>query len=173
MAQFKSRCRVLWHQACELHQTRPTSKHRLLAWCVQYAGQLVTRTNKFEDGRTSWSTVTGRAEFPRPLVPWGEKVMFIEGGGKMKPAGPEPKWSEGIILALVDKSNEYIIGTPRGCIRSTATAPPVGPLRRLAALFSNSPCLGGRRFRQERVGCKSVLECCGRSEPPTGRRALL
>ena len=51
-------------------------------------------------------------------MPWGEKVHYIAGGGKMKPAGPGPKWQEGIFLGLVDKSNEYIIGTPQGCVRS-------------------------------------------------------
>ena len=37
----------------------------------------------------------------------------------MKPGSAAPKWSEGIFLALVDKSSEYIIGTPMGCVKSS------------------------------------------------------
>ena len=58
-------------------------------------------------------------KFPRPLMPWGEKVHFVEGGGKMKPNSAAPKWSEGIFLGLVDKSSEYIIGTPMDCVKSS------------------------------------------------------
>ena len=36
----------------------------------------------------------------------------------MKPAGPEPKWSEGIFLGFIDRSSEYIIGTPDGCVKT-------------------------------------------------------
>ena len=38
----------------------------------------------------------------------------------MKPGSAAPKWSEGIFLALVDKSSEYIIGTPTGCVKSSS-----------------------------------------------------
>ena len=37
----------------------------------------------------------------------------------MKPAGPEAKWSEGVYLSLIDKTSEYIIGTPNGCVKSS------------------------------------------------------
>ncbi|CAK0820942.1 unnamed protein product [Prorocentrum cordatum] len=64
--------------------------------------------------------MTGRLKFPRPLMPWGEKVHFIEGGSKVKPADEKPKWREGIFVGFVDKSNEYIIATPSGCLRSSS-----------------------------------------------------
>ena len=115
----KDKTRCLWHYFCELHGIEADATHALLPWCVQYAGQLLTRTVVGVDGKTAWRRITGRWNFPRPLMPWGEKVLFIEGGGKMKPAGPEPKWSEGVFLGLVDKTSEYVIGTPQGCLRSS------------------------------------------------------
>jgi len=131
--QEKNKCRAIWQQACELHQVSSSSNHRLLPWCVQYAAQLVTRTHKGDDGKTSWSIVTGRREFPRPLAPWGEKVMYIAGGGKFKP-GVQPKWQEGIILGLVDTSNEYVIGTPEGCVKSSN-------IKRVPKEFARDPTL--------------------------------
>ena len=80
--QFKNKARTLWHQACELHGVTAVPDHALLPWLVQYAGQLITRTHKYTDGRSGWSMITGRSEFPRPFVPWGEKVLYIAGGGK-------------------------------------------------------------------------------------------
>ena len=115
----KEKVRCIWHQACELHGTAPGSHHPMLPWCVQYAAQLLNRTVVGTDGKTAWRRVTGRVAFPRPLMPWGEMVHFIEGGGKMKPGSAAPKWSEGIFLALVDKSSEYVIGTPMGCVKSS------------------------------------------------------
>ena len=69
-------------------------------------------------GMTSWSRVTGRRRFPRKLVPWGEQVLYIAGGGKFKP-GVQAKWQEGIFLRIADHSNEYIIGTPEGCAKTS------------------------------------------------------
>ena len=34
------------------------------------------------------------------------------------PSGFASKWTEGIFLALIDKTNEYVIGTPTGVIKS-------------------------------------------------------
>lgn len=118
MHQLKNKCRALWHQACELHQIGGESHHRLLSWCVQFAGQLVTRTRKGTDGMTSWSIVTGRREFPRKLVPWGERVLYIAGGSKFKP-GVQAKLQDGIFLRLADHSNECTIGTIEGCVKTS------------------------------------------------------
>ena len=56
--EFKVKCRTLWFQACELHFGAGLGAGRkghqqLLPWCVQYAGQLITRTRKDANGRTA------------------------------------------------------------------------------------------------------------------------
>ena len=71
----KEKTRCIWKQACELHGMEPETKHPVLPWCVQYAGQLISRTVVGLDGLTAWRRITGRPTFPRQLVPWGEKVM--------------------------------------------------------------------------------------------------
>ena len=95
VGRVKAKTRCLWHQACEQHDITPDAKHHLLSWCVQYAGQLICRTVVGEDGKTGWRRTSGRVEFPRPLMPWGEKVHYIAGGGKMKPAGQGPSGRRG------------------------------------------------------------------------------
>jgi len=121
--QFKARCRTIWYQAADLHfggcsKANHEKALRLLPWCVQYAGQLVTRSCKNAEGKTPWTMVTGRREFPRPLIPWGEKVHFIPGGGKSKP-GVMPKWEAGIFLSFIEATNEYVIGTPDRIVKSS------------------------------------------------------
>ena len=74
--QVKDKSRCLWMQACELHGIDPGDNHALIPWCAQYAGQLLTRTHKTSDGRSGWSKVTGRREYPRPLVPWGKSPLY-------------------------------------------------------------------------------------------------
>ena len=118
--QWKCKTRMLWQQACELHGVAShTKNHRLMAWVIQYAAQLINLTVVSADGRTAWNKITGRKEFPRPLIPWGEKVLWIPGGGKAKP-GIEPKWLEGIFVGLVDLSNEYLVGTPEGIFKTAS-----------------------------------------------------
>ena len=85
--QFKGKCRVICSQTSELHGLELDAKHPLLPWAVAYAGQLVTRTVVTADGLTSYRKITGRREVPRPLQPWGEKVLFLPGGGK-----PNHEW---------------------------------------------------------------------------------
>ena len=113
----KCKARTLWHHARELHEIDPGDAHVAAIWCVQYAAKLINRTHKGDDGRTAWSRITGRREFPRPVAPWGEKVMYAMGGHKHKP-GVETKWGEGIFLDLVELTGEYVIGTPAGMVKS-------------------------------------------------------
>ena len=85
--EFKVKCRILWFHACEFHfgadlGAGRKGAQRLLPWCAQYAGQLISRTRKDANGQTAWTKITGRREFVRPLIPWGEKVQYIAGGGQ-------------------------------------------------------------------------------------------
>ena len=62
----------------------------------------------------------GPKEFLRPWIPWGENLQFSAGGSKAKAgvaprqsAGVAPRQSAGVSSALVDRSNEYLMGNPR------------------------------------------------------------
>ena len=116
--QLKNKARKLWHQFCELQGIKAGGGKHLLPWCIQYAAQLITRTHKGSDGKTPWGLITGRGIYNRPLIPWGERVLAIAGGGKFK-AGVSPKWVDAVFLAVLDDSSEYICGTPEGCFKSS------------------------------------------------------
>ena len=118
VAILKAKIRCLWHYACELHGIPQKERHMMLPWCVQYAGQLLSRTTVGPDGQTAWRRCTGRAKFPRPLMPWGEKLHYIEGGAKSRPGTEASKWHEGVFVAIIDRTNEYLIATPTGIVKT-------------------------------------------------------
>ena len=96
-----------------MHGVRMGPEHVCLAWAVQYASQIITRSHKGEDGHTGWSRAYGRKKLPRKFVRWGEKVLWLE--GTKKKVQLDEKWHDGIFLAIRDESEEAIIGTPTGC----------------------------------------------------------
>ena len=59
--------------------------------------------------------------------------MYSIGGRKFKP-GVETKWGEGILLDLVDLTNEYVIGTPAGIIKA-------GSIKRMTKDNARDPTL--------------------------------
>ena len=113
---IKDKTRVLVCWAREHHGVTMKSNHNLLPWAVQYAGQLLNRAHKGEDGLTAYQRSTGKRELPRKYAAWGEKVLWLEGSKKKAQAGE--KWHDGIFLGLVDESEEAVIGTPNGCFKS-------------------------------------------------------
>eukprot|EP00973_Karenia_brevis_P045940 6361855-Karenia_brevis.AAC.1 len=52
------------------------STHVLLPWIVEYAGEIVTRCRKGDDGRTAYERLRGKAPSCR-MMPVGEKVLFM------------------------------------------------------------------------------------------------
>ena len=118
----KDKTRCIWLQFCEMHGIKAETgnhRHQLLPWAVRYAGQLHTRTVKGADGRTGWQrTKGGWRDYPRKAIKWGEKVQYVEGGAKMKPQLEGKFASEGIFLGFIERTEEYIIGTPEGCVKT-------------------------------------------------------
>jgi len=118
----KDKTRCIWLQFCEMHGLKTETgnhRHQLLPWAVRYAGQLHTRTVKGADGRTGWQRHKGGwRDFPRKAIRWGEKVQYVQGGAKMKPQLEGKFAPEGIFLGFIERTEEYIIGTPEGCVKT-------------------------------------------------------
>jgi len=118
----KDKTRCIWLQFCEMHGLKTETgnhRHKLLPWAVRYAGQLHTRTVKGTDGRTAFQRhKDGWRDFPRKVIRWGEKVQYVQGGAKMKPQLEGKFASEGIFLGFIERTEEYIIGTPEGCVKT-------------------------------------------------------
>ncbi len=119
---IKDKTRCHWLQFCEMHGLKSETgnhRHQLLPWAIRYAGQLHTRTVKGADGRTAWQRHKGGwRDYPRKVLRWGEKVQYVQGGAKMKPQLEGKFAPEGIFLGFIERTEEYIIGTPEGCVKT-------------------------------------------------------
>ena len=58
-----------------------------------------------------------RREYKRRLPSWSEKVTYQISKEKKKSTA-ERKHAEGIFLGLVDRSDEILVGTPEGVVKS-------------------------------------------------------
>ena len=97
------------------------SSHPVLAWLVHHAGVLLSRFLIGVDGRTAYERLKGKS-FKRKLVPFGECVHYQPlgnpSGHKTRLNKMEPMWQDGIFLGIRNHTGEYLIGTPRGVVRS-------------------------------------------------------
>ena len=95
---------------------KPSTSSDLTPWCIRYSAQLANLTHVSDDVKTPYRRVTGRKEFPRPLVPWCSKVGYVPGGAKAKAA--LSKWEEVLVVGLHEATWEYVVLTPDGPVRS-------------------------------------------------------
>ncbi|MDA8582760.1 hypothetical protein N9L68_00975 [bacterium] len=92
----------------------------VLQWLVRWAAMLCTRYSIGRDGQTAHERMRGR-KCNSLVIPFGEAVLYKE---LKSSGGPSNKlqstWHDGIWLGQADKSNESLIGTEGGVIRSWA-----------------------------------------------------
>ena len=86
-------------------------------WLIDYSGELLTRFNVGQDGKTPFERLKGR-RFRKELVEFGEQVMYeIKAGnrqGKM-----ESKFAVGTFLGLL--GHEYVVADATGLALTTMT----------------------------------------------------
>ena len=87
----------------------------ILLWLVEHVGQLYSRYNVGEDGRTPMERLRGRG-MARPEFEFAERLLFMPlkpgRGGKF-----DPKFHFGIYLGRSGFSNEVVVGTEHGAVR--------------------------------------------------------
>ena len=113
----KERTRALWLYALELHGVNPNLEHEMAPWVVRYSAQVRNLSAVGADGCTPLARATGRRAFTKQLVPWGSKVLYASGTRKEK-SQMGAKWLPGIFVGFTDRTTEYVIATPDGCIRT-------------------------------------------------------
>eukprot|EP00971_Amphidinium_carterae_P102141 2021775-Amphidinium_carterae.3 len=109
-------------------------------------------------GRNRWACrITGRAAFPKTLVAFGNKV-FLSPRNRKEKAQLAPKFVEGIILVMVQKTLAHIVGTmAEGCSKIRVIKPMHEGEERDALLFLSvrgQPCEGRCRTGL----CRGVTE---------------
>ena len=88
--------------------------HDIAPWLVRHAGWLITRFQPKAEKRSAYFRVHG-VEYTRPLVEFGEYVLFRDNSPASLANKARSPWSSGVWLGRSDATDENIIGTSVGC----------------------------------------------------------
>ena len=115
-----SQVRALREQLFADYQLRIGADHTVLPWLVRQSAWLVTRYLKNTDGLTPYERRWGR-QCSSPLARFGETVTYrlTPVAAHLHPRGKlESSWETGLWLGRTTDSNECIIGTSNGVVRT-------------------------------------------------------
>ena len=111
---IESMARTLVHAAKELHGCDFPLQHSIRVFAIEYAAQLLNRGQKaIKDNRTAYELRKGRP-YRRKLPRYSEAVGYLKVAQGRRRMKFEDRWSTGIYLGLVERSNMVIVGTPEG-----------------------------------------------------------
>ena len=83
---------------------------------MEYSGQVVSKSQRsVSDGKTAYERRKQKS-YRKALIPFGELLMFMP-TGKPEDKG-EVRNLVGIMLGLVDRSDEVVIGTPERLVKA-------------------------------------------------------
>ena len=102
--EVESQARTLVHAAEQMHDTNLEPAHGLKLWAVEYAGQILSRSQRsMRDDKIAFEFRVG-LPYRRALPEFGEPVHFL----KVAPTGRRKKlgdrWETGTYVGIVDKS---------------------------------------------------------------------
>ena len=90
-------------------------EHVALAWCVRFAGQIISRTVKGADGLSAFQRAFQRSSHPRAmLAAWREKILYLE--ASKKKVQITDQLLDGVFFCIIGGSEEFIVGTLAGCV---------------------------------------------------------
>ena len=123
--EMQSTTRALVADAEWVHGTVFEPGSAFFTWAVEFSGQVVSRFQRsVSDGKTAYERQKLKS-CRKALVPFGELVMFMP-MEKPKDKG-EVRNCVGIMLGLVDRSDEVVIGTTERMVKARmAHRMPVG-----------------------------------------------
>ena len=87
--------------------------HDIALWLVRHAGWLISRFQPKAERRSAYFRVHG-VEYTRPLVEFGEYVLFRDSSPASLANKARSLWSSGVWLGRSDATDENIIGTATG-----------------------------------------------------------
>ena len=99
----------------ELHGVVVDLEHGALAWCVRFVGQIISRKLKGASELTACQRAFQRTSHPRAMPSaLGEQILYLE--ASKKKIQITDNFLDGIFLDIQEGSEEYVIGTPAGCV---------------------------------------------------------
>ena len=89
----------------------------VMQWLVEWAANMHRRFNVAADGQTPFQRIRGKTA-ERPIVEFGERVLAQElRAGDDGRSNTEPRFEEGAVLGIDDRSDEVIVHTADGLKR--------------------------------------------------------
>ena len=96
--------RIMKFRVEEIHSVEIVADHPILLWAIEYAGSLLSRSQRStRDGRAAYELRRGK-KFKRPLPEFGEAVMYMPAGKRKAKEKLEERYVSGIFLGLVERS---------------------------------------------------------------------
>ena len=90
----------------------------LTTWLPQHAAWQYTRFHKRQDSTATAYEKNRHMSYPNPILLAGEAVAYRQTGALVNKL--ETAWLEGVWLGHGSKTDEHMIGTPNGMVRSRA-----------------------------------------------------
>ena len=87
----------------------------LVAWLVRWAAELISKYSRGDDGKSPYERLRGEPS-KVPLVPFGERVLYLPMKTVKRPKG-EPAKRVGIWLGINERTEETLVGTEKGVIK--------------------------------------------------------
>ena len=88
----------------------------VVPWIIRHAAYVITRCKVHDCGRTSLTRMKGQKSF-RPLLPFGETVMFKVPKTRRRIGDFEDRFEKGVWLGMTVQSGENIVATTDGVYR--------------------------------------------------------
>ena len=114
---LKGMCRTPKSALEANYGTDISSRHPILPWLIDYAGTLLSRFSRGQDGRIPYERSTGEG-WQLKLPAFGECVLFQRLKGERNPAKIAPLFEDGVYLGLQEGAALKWIGTDRGVERA-------------------------------------------------------
>ena len=89
----------------------------VLHWLVEYAGVMLARILKGQDGMTAYRRITGR-DWNQEILEFGERVLYKPLKDNAAANKMDERFHEGVWIGFNTHSKEHLIGTPEGVIRA-------------------------------------------------------
>ena len=92
--------------------------HPVFEWLVEWAATTLTRFVIRGDGKTSYEKIGGRTRDNLPIATFGERVCYLPLKTNKRDRSKLERLREGIWLGMRLRTNEALIGTPGGVVKT-------------------------------------------------------
>lgn len=113
---LQAQTRCIMAQVAFRYKDKVSASLKLLPWAVRHAGWVLCRIQVHANGMTSYRMLRG-SNYRREIVEFGETVWYRI-PGRTGTDKLEPRWVVGLWVGKVESSDEHLILTSTGIVRT-------------------------------------------------------